>query len=150
MHNADSETLVSRENVASDLKKQIEVAEVSEAGGETPRAMPPVDPDKNEQNQQDAVSNDSQAVKVPASEPTRQTVKALKRLQRRRRSIDEDVLAAPSVVMAIDVAGTHSDDLALVSAENLRLKRLVAEHLRHQNAQLRQMLERFGIASGAS
>ncbi|MBZ5763224.1 hypothetical protein LAV84_27230 [Rhizobium sp. VS19-DR104.2] len=148
--NANSETPISRENMASDLKKQIEVAEVSEAGGETPRAVPPVDPDKNEQNQQDAVSNDSQAVKVPASEPTRQTVKALKRRYTRRRSVAEDAIAAPSVAMAVDVIGTHSDDLALLSAENLRLKRLLAEQLRHQNAQLRQMLERFGIASRAN
>ncbi|TQX84303.1 MULTISPECIES: hypothetical protein [Rhizobium] len=146
IHNADSETLVSRKNVPSDLEKKIEVAEVSEAGGEPPRAMPPVDSDKIEPNQHDAVSSDSQVVKVPASEPTRQTAKAL-RLQRRRRSIAEDVLATPSVVMAVDVAGTHSDDLALLSAENLRLKRLLAEHLRHQNAQLRKMLERFGAAS---
>ncbi|MBO9101890.1 MULTISPECIES: hypothetical protein [unclassified Rhizobium] len=150
MHNADSEILVSRENVPNGLEENTEVADVSEADGEMPRAMPPVNSDRIEPNQHDAVSSDSQVVKAPASEPTRQTVKALKRLYTRRRSIAEDVIAAPSVVMAVDVIGTRSDNLALLSAENLRLKRLLAERLRHQNAQLRKMLERFGITSRAN
>ena len=53
----------------------------------------------------------------------------------------------PSVVTAIDVVEIHSDDLVSLSAENLRLKRLLAKYLGQQNAQLRKMLERFGIAS---
>ncbi|MBO9101046.1 MULTISPECIES: hypothetical protein [Rhizobium] len=150
LHNANSETPISCENLPTDLEKQIEVADVSKVGGETHSLLPAIDSDQIERNHQDAVPNNSQVVKVPASEPTRQTVKALKRRYTRRRSVAKDAIAAPSVAMAVDVVETHSDDLALLSAENLRLKRLLAEQLRHQNAQLRQMLERFGIASRAN
>jgi hypothetical protein len=150
MHNANSEAPVSRENLPTDQEKRIEVADGSGAGGETLRVKPLIDSDQIERHQQDAVSTDSQVVNVAPIELGRQAVKALKRSQTRRGSIAKDVIAMPSVVTAIDVVEIHSDDLASLSAENLRLKRLLAEYLGQQNAQLRKMLERFGIASPAN
>lgn len=147
MHNANLETPVSGENLPANVEKQIEVADVSEMGGITLRVMPLIDSDQMVRHQQDAVSTDSQVVKVAASALTPQPAEALKRRRTRQGSITEDVIAVPSVVTAIDVVETRSDDLASLSAENLRLKRLLAEYLGQQNAQLRKMLERFGIVS---
>lgn len=39
-----------------------------------------------------------------------------------------------------------SPDIAALDAENKRLKQLLVEHLRDQNLQLRQMLERFDLS----
>lgn len=38
-----------------------------------------------------------------------------------------------------------SDELAVLDAENKRLKRLMAEHLRAENSKLKKMLERFRV-----
>ncbi|MBO9136756.1 hypothetical protein J5289_27465 (plasmid) [Rhizobium sp. B230/85] len=88
MHNANSETPLRRENLPTGLEKQIEVADVSEVGGETHRQLPVIDCDQIERNHQDAVSNSSQVVKVPAGEPTRQTVKALNRMRKKALAVN--------------------------------------------------------------
>ncbi|MEY9534745.1 hypothetical protein [Sinorhizobium fredii] len=74
------------------------------------------------------------------------TVKAPKKARRKRvaRFLPAPVPSAKDVPPAGAVtAATTSDDLATLDAENKRLRHLLANKLRAQNAELKRMLERF-------
>ncbi|WP_158665212.1 hypothetical protein [Ensifer adhaerens] len=90
---------------------------------------------------------------VPGPAPTAiepaavfKTVKALKKAPQKRvaRVLPAPVPSAKAVPPARAVtAATTSDDLATLDAENKRLRHLLANKLRAQNAELKRMLERF-------
>jgi hypothetical protein len=71
--------------------------------------------------------------------------KPRRRAPKRRKGHPASIVVKSSDVSAIVNEYTVSDELALLDAENQRLKWLLAERLRQQNTQLRKMFERFEI-----
>jgi hypothetical protein len=143
MQNVISETSLPPGDLPLKREQQTELADFSNVDEKQPRVAPSLKADKNGRHSQEAVSTDNDVSRIVRSEPKRRTAKALNRRRTRREAIAEDVGAALFVMTARDAVETHIDELALLDAENNRLKRLLAEYLRHQNAQLGMMLERF-------
>jgi hypothetical protein len=143
MQNVISETSLPPGDLPLKREQQTELGDFSNVDEKQPSAAPSLMTNKNERHPQEAVSTDNDVSKIVGSEPKRRTAKPLNRRRARRETIAEDVGAALLVMTARDVVKPHLDALLLLEAENNRLKRLFAEYLRQQNAQLRIMLERF-------
>lgn len=145
MHNASSETLVSRGNLPLEPEKQIEIADLGVVGEEQHRVTPLIETDQIQQNQKGPVCTDNEVLDAAAVKPKRQTGRSLMPLQKRRGPIAENVSALLPVQATVDREQTPLDELALLEAENLSLKHLLADYLGQQNVQLREMLKRFEI-----
>lgn len=143
MQDAIAEAPITRGNLPLEPKQQIEIADLSASVDEQPGVMPLTASDQIEQHQQEAASSDSEVSKAAVARPERQTVRTAERRRIGRASLAADTGKMPPVMAAKDVIEVQDDELALLDAENLQLKRLLAEYLEQENAQLRQMLKRF-------
>lgn len=143
MQNAISEISVDRGNLPLEAKQQIEVADLGKGGEERPSVMPLTVSDQTERRQHEEVSTESEVSKVAVPKLEHHTVRTVKNPRTSRASIAADAREMPPVMSANDVIEVQYDELAFLDAENLRFRQLYAEYLWQQNAQLKQMLERF-------
>ncbi len=138
MENAVSDAPVSLVDRPLEPQTQGDVTDSHEAGADVLIRLPSSGPDAVQPHLQDQVSKENTA----ADRPKPKIARPLERSQISPAQKAEDIKPA-SAAAAVDDVEIHIDELALLDAENLRLKRLLAEHLRQQNAELMMMLKRF-------
>jgi hypothetical protein len=107
---------------------------------------PPVDHRPNEPAQSMAsapagTSNEDAPTKAVrlVEQPKKRSKPRAANIKRQRKRMEP---ARDSIELPVD--GTK-DELSTLEEENRRLRRMMADHLRRQNTQLRDMLARFGI-----
>lgn len=119
----------------------------NEPGDLQPLITPPVEAEQNTLSQQ----GDHPPLNVAAPLKTDTPGPRSPRMVKRRRVAtgnrqEEDTNITPTAVPTAAKVEAPADELIVLEEENQRLKGLMAQHLRQQNAELRKMLARFRVS----
>lgn len=140
MQNAVSQAPISRIDQPFEPE---DATDIHEAGENQLSLLPSTGPDDIRRHQQEQACLENTAFH-PAEDKFKPKMAGT--LKHGRRSQLENARgrnSAPAATVKAASVDTHIDELPLLDAENRRLKQLLAEHLKQQNAQLRAMLKRF-------